>query len=85
MASIFTSITYIYFTLLAYSCRVVPAEVKAACEFLVSKQKEDGGWGENFESCEESEYVEADNSQLHNTSWALLALMSVRLVLLYIT
>lgn len=42
------------------------------------KQKPDGGWGENFESCEESKYVQAETSQLHNTSWALLALMSVK-------
>lgn len=54
--------------------------MKAACEFLVSKQMEDGGWGENFESCEERRYVQADRSQIHNTCWALLGLMAVRSV-----
>ncbi|KAI2660801.1 Lanosterol synthase [Labeo rohita] len=28
-------------------------EVKSACEFLLSNQMEDGGWGEDFESCEQ--------------------------------
>ena len=41
---------------------------------------EDGGWGENFEACEQKEYVAADRSQTVNTAWALLALMAVRLV-----
>ena len=59
-------------------CSEQSSQVKLACQFLVSKQKEDGGWGENFESCEQSKYVESDNSQIHNTCWALLGLMAVR-------
>lgn len=56
------------------------SEVKAACAFIVSKQMDDGGWGENFESCEQGEYMQSEESQLHNTCWALLGLMAVRLV-----
>ncbi len=58
--------------------RSVPAEVKRACAWLVSHRLEDGGWGENFESCERRVYVAAKMSQVVHTSWALLALMSVR-------
>ncbi|KAL5006604.1 hypothetical protein ScPMuIL_015410 [Solemya velum] len=56
----------------------VPETVRKGCEFLVSKQKVDGGWGENFESCEQREYVESEESQVVNTCWALLGLMAVR-------
>uniref|UniRef100_A0A9J8AJZ3 Lanosterol synthase (2,3-oxidosqualene-lanosterol cyclase) n=2 Tax=Cyprinus carpio TaxID=7962 RepID=A0A9J8AJZ3_CYPCA len=37
----------------------------------------DGGWGEDFESCEQQRYVQSKNSQIHNTCWALLGLMAV--------
>ncbi|XP_028663091.1 lanosterol synthase isoform X1 [Erpetoichthys calabaricus] len=53
-------------------------EVTAACDFLLSKQMEDGGWGEDFESCEQRKYIQSDQSQIHNTCWALLGLMAVR-------
>ncbi|KAI9145366.1 terpene synthase [Paraphysoderma sedebokerense] len=52
--------------------------VRLACEFLLSKQKEDGGWGESYKSCELVEYVQEEESQVVNTSWALLALMSAK-------
>ncbi|XP_044888607.1 lanosterol synthase-like isoform X2 [Mauremys mutica] len=53
-------------------------EVAQACRFLVSKQMEDGGWGEDLESCEQHGYVQSSTSQIHNTCWALLGLMAVR-------
>uniref|UniRef100_A0A8C8S5R7 Lanosterol synthase n=1 Tax=Pelusios castaneus TaxID=367368 RepID=A0A8C8S5R7_9SAUR len=53
-------------------------EVTQACQFLVSKQLEDGGWGEDFESCKQRRYVQSATSQIHNTCWALLGLMAVR-------
>ncbi|TRZ03754.1 hypothetical protein DNTS_009746 [Danionella cerebrum] len=56
----------------------VCVEVKRACDFLLSKQMEAGGWGEDFESCEQRCYVQSKNSQIHNTCWALLGLMAVR-------
>ncbi|KAK7456563.1 hypothetical protein BaRGS_00039317 [Batillaria attramentaria] len=53
-------------------------EVSRACQFLVSKQMADGGWGEDFESCEQRIYIKSKMSQVVNTSWALLGLMAVR-------
>ena len=52
------------------------ASVARACDFLVSKQKTDGGWGETFESCSKMVYSEAATSQVVNTAWALMALMA---------
>ncbi len=48
-----------------------------AASFLKSKQREDGGWGENFESCIVKQYVHHHHSQVINTSWALLSLMAM--------
>ncbi|XP_041119674.1 lanosterol synthase [Polyodon spathula] len=53
-------------------------EVQQACQFLLSHQMQDGGWGEDFESCEQRRYVQSEKSQIHNTCWALLGLMAVR-------
>nr|XP_021525891.1 lanosterol synthase [Aotus nancymaae] len=54
------------------------AEVSRACDFLLSRQMADGGWGEDFESCEQRRYVQSAQSQIHNTCWALMGLMAVR-------
>ena len=53
-------------------------EVQKGCEWLVSKQKDDGGWGEHHSSCELREYVQDEQSQVVNTAWAVMALMSAR-------
>lgn len=53
-------------------------EVQKACQFLLDHQMSDGGWGENFESCERRRYVQSSAAQVHNTCWALLGLMAVR-------
>ena len=66
-------------------CRVgsqYTAEVQKGCQWLVDHRLSDGGWGENFESCELKEYVAAERSQVVQTGWALLALMAVRSVAL---
>lgn len=42
--------------------------------FLLSKQNEDGGWGENYLSCVTQQYNQCDSTVV-NTAWALLALM----------
>ncbi|KAJ7045781.1 terpene synthase [Mycena alexandri] len=52
--------------------------VKRACEFLLSKQMSDGGWGESWKSCEEETYVQHEESQVVQTSWAAMALMYAR-------
>lgn len=49
--------------------------VQRACRFLVSKQEEDGGWAENFRSCELFSYVRNPTSEVVQTSWALIALL----------
>uniref|UniRef100_A0A8C8S3C1 Lanosterol synthase n=1 Tax=Pelusios castaneus TaxID=367368 RepID=A0A8C8S3C1_9SAUR len=69
-----------WFGLEAFACLQHSAcrEVTQACQFLVSKQLEDGGWGEDFESCKQRRYVQSATSQIHNTCWALLGLMAVR-------
>lgn len=56
----------------------VCVEVQKACQFLLDHQMSDGGWGENFESCEQRRYVQSSAAQVHNTCWALLGLMAVR-------
>lgn len=48
--------------------------VKKACEFLIGKQREDGGWGESYKSCETGVYVQRE-SQIVMTSWAIIGLM----------
>lgn len=63
---------------LPHPSRAACREVAQACQFLLSKQMADGGWGEDFESCEQRTYVQSAMSQIHNTCWALLGLMAVR-------
>ncbi|KAN0113930.1 Terpenoid cyclases/protein prenyltransferase alpha-alpha toroid [Russula decolorans] len=49
--------------------------VRRACDYLVSKQRADGGWGESYKSCEACVWVEHENTQVVQTSWAAMALM----------
>ncbi|KAK4093729.1 hypothetical protein Purlil1_2063 [Purpureocillium lilacinum] len=49
---------------------------KAGCEFLLSKQREDGGWSESYKACEIMKYVEHPyGSLVVQTAWALIGLM----------
>lgn len=48
---------------------------RRGCEFLLSKQMEDGGWGESYLSSEKHVYVHHERSQVVQTAWACLALM----------
>lgn len=50
--------------------------VVRAMEFLVRRQRADGGWGESYLSCVEKRYVEHERSQPVQTAWALLGLMA---------
>ncbi|TFK74923.1 terpene synthase [Pluteus cervinus] len=52
--------------------------VSRACEFLLGKQRADGGWGESWTSCEQSRWIEHENSQVVQTCWATMALMYAR-------
>lgn len=53
-------------------------EINAACDFLLSKQNEDGSWGESFESCVQHKYIQHEDGQIINTAWALLGLMKAK-------
>uniref|UniRef100_A0A3B5MKV3 Terpene cyclase/mutase family member n=1 Tax=Xiphophorus couchianus TaxID=32473 RepID=A0A3B5MKV3_9TELE len=68
-----------WFGLEAFACmgHTYQAEVQKACRFLLQQQMSDGGWGEDFESCEQRRYVQSAAAQIHNTCWALLGLMAV--------
>ncbi|KAF7294505.1 Terpene cyclase/mutase family member [Mycena kentingensis (nom. inval.)] len=48
---------------------------RRACEFLIGKQRSDGGWGESYKSCEVGKWVEHDETQVVQTCWAVMALM----------
>lgn len=61
-----------------------PAITKC-CDFLLSKQRENGGWGEDFTSCYDKDYAENgmasygdQGSGVVNTAWALLALSEAK-------
>ncbi len=49
--------------------------MQRAAVWLLSKQRDDGGWGEHYSSCLSGEYVPHEQSQVVNTSWAVLALL----------
>ena len=51
------------------------ASARKACEFLLSKQRADGGWGESYKSCEVVAWVEHEQTQVVQTAWAAMALM----------
>ncbi|KAF8719005.1 hypothetical protein AX14_011567 [Amanita brunnescens Koide BX004] len=51
---------------------------RRACDFLLKKQRADGGWGESYKSCEQSKWIEHENSQAVQTCWAVMALMYAR-------
>ncbi|OAA59219.1 lanosterol synthase [Niveomyces insectorum RCEF 264] len=47
-----------------------------ACQFLLSKQRADGGWSESYKACEQMVYIEHPTGSLVvQTAWALIALM----------
>ncbi|GAA6054734.1 hypothetical protein JCM3770_000055 [Rhodotorula araucariae] len=50
--------------------------VRRACAFLLGKQMDDGGWGESYKSCETEQYVHNEKSQVVNTAWAVIALLT---------
>lgn len=49
--------------------------VRKACDFFLSKQMNDGGWGESYKSCESGQYTQHASSQVVQTCWALIGLM----------
>ncbi|KAI8711754.1 Terpene cyclase/mutase family member [Fusarium sp. LHS14.1] len=52
---------------------------KRACDFLISKQRKDGGWSESFMGCETMEYCEDPSGSLVvQTAWALIGLVEAK-------
>lgn len=49
--------------------------VQRACKFIVARQEADGGWAEDFRSCELFSYVRHTSSQVVQTSWATIMLL----------
>ncbi|KAI3859840.1 hypothetical protein MKW92_036159 [Papaver armeniacum] len=51
--------------------------VLKACDFLLSIQRESGGWGESYLSCRKKEYIPLENNKVNfvQTAWALMALI----------
>ncbi len=49
--------------------------VRSACQWLLERQREDGGWGEHYRGCYSGRYVEHDQSQVIQTAWAMIALL----------
>ncbi|XP_011009932.1 PREDICTED: beta-amyrin synthase-like isoform X1 [Populus euphratica] len=51
--------------------------VRKACEFLLSKQHNSGGWGESYLSCANSKYTETEGnkSNVVQTAWAMMGLI----------
>jgi lanosterol synthase len=49
--------------------------VQKGCDFLVSRQLLDGGWGESMKSSETHTYVTTPESLVVQTSWALIGLL----------
>jgi lanosterol synthase len=50
--------------------------VRRACSFFLSKQADDGGWGESYKSCETGEWVDhPEKTQVVQTAWVCIALM----------
>lgn len=53
--------------------------VRRACKFFLDKQREDGGWGESYKSCETGKWCEhPDGSQVVNTAFTIIALLEAQ-------
>jgi lanosterol synthase len=49
--------------------------VKKGCDFLVIRQREDGGWSESMKGSETHSYIETEQSLVVQTAWALIGLI----------
>ena len=74
-------VQYIYGTffgirgLLAAGAAPGDPALRAACRWLLERQRPDGGWGEHHRGCLTGRYVAHDESQVIHTAWALIALL----------
>ena len=49
--------------------------LRSACQWLLDRQREDGGWGEHYRGCYTGQYVAHEESQVIQTAWATMALL----------
>ncbi len=74
-------IQYIYGTffgirgLLAAGATPGDPALRLACQWLLARQRRDGGWGEHHSGSPGGKYVEHEESQVIHTAWALIALL----------
>ena len=74
-------VQYIYGTffgirgLIAGGARPTDPALRKACQWLLDRQQEDGGWGEHHSGCLTGQYVAHEQSQVIQTAWALIALL----------
>ena len=61
--------------LLAAGARPDDPALRSACQWLLDRQREDGGWGEHYQGCYTGRYVEHTESQVIQTAWAMMALL----------
>jgi lanosterol synthase len=61
--------------LMAAGASPADPSVRRACEWLLARQRADGGWGEDAAGCVRAEYAPHATSQVLHTAWALLALL----------
>ena len=61
--------------LLAGGAKPGDPALQSACQWLVDRQREDGGWGEHHSGCLTAQYVPHDESQVIQTAWALIGLL----------
>ncbi|MCP6760147.1 MAG: hypothetical protein NHB32_15660 [Fischerella sp. CENA71] len=78
----FWGVNFIYGTMFGIRGLLAAGETKSpairkACRWLVSKQRPDGGWGEHFQGCLTNQYVEHTKSQIIQTAWVMMALLTV--------
>ena len=49
--------------------------LRQACQWLLERQRDDGGWGEHHSGCLGGRYIAHQQSQVIQTAWALIALL----------
>ncbi len=61
--------------LLAAGAQPDDPALRSACQWLLDRQREDGGWGEHYRGCHAGKYVAHHKSQVIQTAWAMIALL----------